>query len=869
MDNGRELEKLKTKIDSLAEELLAAYEEVNLFYDISNSMGSPLDSEKTMDFILSKALEIIQADKAAIMVLNESENRLQMRKGFVSGNWISAAPSFEISGEGTILNKAIRAKKGLIINDITKCQDGLSPLIATKSLLSVSMNIKNKVIGVLTLGDRRDSEFTSKDLKLSTVLSSQAALIIENDRLFQENATLAEIGRIVGSTLNIDEVYERFTEEVKKLIPFDSMSINLFNDAGSSPPSLNSTRKVGSELLAGDVFPLAGPATEETMKIHTGIISHSESRGEVADQFSDLIPAFDAGYRSVMRVPLIAKNNVIGAMYFGSTRPKIYKERDLRIAESIGSQIAGAIANAQLYAQQMQMEEALRGSEERFRELYDHAPLGYHEYDAEGLITSVNRTDLEMLGYTVEEMIGQPIWKFNVEEEIDRKQTLAKLAGTLPPDRNVERTYRRKDGITFPVLSEDRLVLDEKGEIKGIRCTIEDITERKRVEEEKAFLQEELRQSQKMEAIGRLAGGIAHDFNNLLTVIRGYNYLSISELDERDPLMGNLKEVNAAADRASDLTRQLLAFSRRQVLELQVMDLNKLIQRMEKMLRRIIGEDIELLIHPGKELGLIKTDPGQMEQVIFNLAVNSRDAMPSGGKLILETENVYLDGEYARNHVGVKPGHYVGLSVSDNGCGMTPAIKSRIFEPFFTTKEKDKGTGLGLSTVYGIVKQSEGNIWAYTEPAKGTTFKIYLPRVDGPVKEKEETCSELIPRGSETVLVVEDEGQVRKLAVQILKKQGYKVLEACHGGDAFLVCERHKEPIHLILTDVIMPGMGGPELIQRLGQVRKDFKVIYMSGYTDEAVVYHGVQKGEMEFLQKPFTLERLSKKVREVLDNR
>jgi PAS domain S-box-containing protein len=728
MDNGRELEKLKTKIDSLAEELLAAYEEVNLFYDISNSMGSPLDSEKTMDFILSKALEIIQADKAAIMVLNESENRLQMRKGFVSGNWISAAPSFEISGEGTILNKAIRAKKGLIINDITKCQDGLSPLIATKSLLSVSMNIKNKVIGVLTLGDRRDSEFTSKDLKLSTVLSSQAALIIENDRLFQENATLAEIGRIVGSTLNIDEVYERFTEEVKKLIPFDSMSINLFNDAGSSPPSLNSTRKVGSELLAGDVFPLAGPATEETMKIHTGIISHSESRGEVADQFSDLIPAFDAGYRSVMRVPLIAKNNVIGAMYFGSTRPKIYKERDLRIAESIGSQIAGAIANAQLYAQQMQMEEALRGSEERFRELYDHAPLGYHEYDAEGLITSVNRTDLEMLGYTVEEMIGQPIWKFNVEEEIDRKQTLAKLAGTLPPDRNVERTYRRKDGITFPVLSEDRLVLDEKGEIKGIRCTIEDITERKRVEEEKAFLQEELRQSQKMEAIGRLAGGIAHDFNNLLTVIRGYNYLSISELDERDPLMGNLKEVNAAADRASDLTRQLLAFSRRQVLELQVMDLNKLIQRMEKMLRRIIGEDIELLIHPGKELGLIKTDPGQMEQVIFNLAVNSRDAMPSGGKLILETENVYLDGEYARNHVGVKPGHYVGLSVSDNGCGMTPAIKSRIFEPFFTTKEKDKGTGLGLSTVYGIVKQSEGNIWAYTEPAKGTTFKIYLPR---------------------------------------------------------------------------------------------------------------------------------------------
>jgi CheY-like chemotaxis protein len=303
-------------------------------------------------------------------------------------------------------------------------------------------------------------------------------------------------------------------------------------------------------------------------------------------------------------------------------------------------------------------------------------------------------------------------------------------------------------------------------------------------------------------------------------------------------------------------------------LEFKVLDLNQLIHRLEKMLRRMIGEDIELSIHPGENLGMITTDPGQMEQVIFNLAVNSRDAMPVGGKLILETENVYLDEEYARNHVSVKPGNYVRLSVSDTGRGMTQEVKDRVFEPFFTTKEKDRGTGLGLSTAYGIVKQSGGNIWVYSEPGKGTTFKIYLPRVDEAVEELEEKkYLETIPRGSETVLVVEDEEVVRRLALLVLKKQGYKVLEAAQSGDALLICEQNKEPIHLILTDVVMPRMSGPEFIDRLQQVRQDFKVLYMSGYTDEAVVHHGVREREMDFIQKPFSLEALSRKVRDVLD--
>jgi CheY-like chemotaxis protein len=283
----------------------------------------------------------------------------------------------------------------------------------------------------------------------------------------------------------------------------------------------------------------------------------------------------------------------------------------------------------------------------------------------------------------------------------------------------------------------------------------------------------------------------------------------------------------------------------------------------------MIGEDIELIIHGAENLGSIKTDPGQMEQIVMNIVVNARDAMPSGGKLILETDNVYLDEEYARSHPSVKPGYYVKLSISDTGCGMTPEIRERVFEPFFTTKEKGKGTGLGLSTVYGIVKQSDGNISVYSEPGKGTTFTIYLPRMDEPaemlIKKGE---SDEVPRGDETVLVVEDEEAVRKYAVRILKKQGYKVLEATQGDEALLVLERHPETIDLILTDVVMPGMSGPKLVESLRQIRKKSKILYMSGYTDESVIRHGVREGEVNFVQKPFTLEMLGRRVREVLDH-
>lgn len=389
----------------------------------------------------------------------------------------------------------------------------------------------------------------------------------------------------------------------------------------------------------------------------------------------------------------------------------------------------------------------------------------------------------------------------------------------------------------------------------------QDITERKQIEEQ-------FRQAQKMEAIGRLAGGVAHDFNNLLTVIIGHSALLLSQLKDTD-LGQDIKQIEKAGERAASLTRQLLAFSRKQVLQPKILDLNGIVSDVEKMLRRLIGEDIDLGIALDPGLGRVKADPGQVEQVILNLVINARDAMPWGGKITIETTNVNLDETYTRRHVGVESGPYVMLAVSDNGIGMDERTLAHIYEPFFTTKGKDKGTGLGLATVYGIVKQSNGHIWVYSEPGQGATFKVYLPRVEESLGVSEASSARARPiRGSETILLVEDETQVRNLTRKILQENGYTVLEARHGEEALELCQQNEGPIHLLLTDVVMPGgMSGRELAERLLSLRPEIKVLYMSGYTDNAIIHHGVLDAGTAFIQKPFDPNALAHKVRAVLD--
>ena len=379
---------------------------------------------------------------------------------------------------------------------------------------------------------------------------------------------------------------------------------------------------------------------------------------------------------------------------------------------------------------------------------------------------------------------------------------------------------------------------------------------------------EQLQQSQKMEAVGRLAGGVAHDFNNLLTVITGYSDLSIRHLENDNPIRRNIEEIRKAGERAAALTRQLLAFSRKQVLQPKVLDMNSIIADMKIMMHRLIGEDIDLLTALEPSLGRVKADPNQVEQIILNLAVNARDAMPGGGKITIETANAELDSADVKRHMDVQPGLYVMLAVRDNGCGISQEVQQRIFEPFFTTKEQGKGTGLGLSMVYGIVKQSNGHIWVDSEVGRGTTFKIYLPCIEEALlnSESKAKSGELL-YGKETILLVEDDELVRQMASDILKTVGYTILEAQHGGEALSICKQHQEPLDLILTDVVMPQMSGRELAERVALIRPEARVLYMSGYTDDAIVHHGVLDEGTPFLEKPFTPEALARKVREVLD--
>lgn len=516
-----------------------------------------------------------------------------------------------------------------------------------------------------------------------------------------------------------------------------------------------------------------------------------------------------------------------------------------------------------------EVEDALRQSEEKHRAIIEGIEDGYFEVDLSGNFTFLSDSLCRMLGYSKSEMIGMNNRRYTDQENARRLyQAFHQVYRTGEPIKGFGCQVMTKERTKLFTEVSVSLMRDSKRQPVGFRGIARDVTERKRVEEEKATLLEELRQSQKMEAIGVLAGGIAHDFNNLLTVITGYCQLSLLELKEGDSLKGNIEEIKAAADRATSLTRQLLAFGRRQVLDMKVLNLNAVIRDMEKMLRRVIGEDIELITFLADDVGKVKTDQGWIEQIIMNLAVNARDAMPCGGKLIIETANAKLDAACARKHAAVKPGHYVKLCVTDTGAGMTREVKEHLFEPFFTTKEKGKGTGLGLSTVYGIVKQSGGNIWVYGEPGLGTTFNIYLPRMNEPREEtREKVMREKFSGEGETILVVEDEDDVRRLTVRVLKKQGYNVLEASSVDEALRLCKEHEHPIHMILTDVVMPGMNGPRLAEELIPLHPKMKVLYMSGYTNHVIVRQGILGDGANYIQKPFTIDGLMRKMREVLD--
>ncbi len=649
---------------------------------------------------------------------------------------------------------------------------------------------------------------------------------------------LGHIHRELGTIIDTRNFYIAVYDPEQDVLRFPYYVDETFPQVGSRTPE---PRRAGRGL------------TEYVMRTGQALLASGAqvaalaARGEI-----ELIGAMPEVW---LGAPLHSDGRTVGAIAVQSyTDAKAYGEEDLRLLEFVSGQIGGAI-------ERKRSEEAVARSRDFYLTLFDEFPALIWRSDMRARCDYCNRSFLEFTGRTPDEQRGDGWQEVVHPEDRERWYQVAREAMDARRPFELEHRLRRHDGQYRWFLNVGRPYHDVDGNPAGYLGSCYDVTERKRLEDQ-------LRQSQKMEAIGRLAGGVAHDFNNLLTAITGYATFARDALAPDSPTRDDITQVLKAAERAARLTQQLLAFSRRGVIAPSVVNLNEVIINLGKMLLRLISEDIEVVTVPASDLGAVKVDAGQVEQVLVNLVVNAGDAMPGGGRLTIETANVTLDAEYARQHVGVAPGEYVMLAVSDTGCGMTDEVKARIFEPFFTTKEAGRGTGLGLATCYGIVKQNHGHIWFYSEEGKGTTFKVYFPRAEPgtlPVGVEDEAASH--PLATQTVLLVEDDASVRSFAARALRDGGYTVLEAANGAEALgLAAQRTGQPIHLLVTDIVMPVMGGEELARRLRANHPELNTLFVSGYTANAVVHRGVLQQGAAFLQKPFTLNTLTLKVREVL---
>jgi len=645
----------------------------------------------------------------------------------------------------------------------------------------------------------------------------------------------AAVHSIVGELMYAHNFYIAVCDTETQTISFP-----YFVDEADSQPE---RKKMGRGLTEYVV------RTGEPLLCTPEVFDSLEQRGEVESLGA---PSLDW-----MGVPLKTGNRTVGVLVVQSyTESARFGERDREVLTFVSHQVAAAIEHKR-------HEEALRLSEARYRSLVQSAAYGICRWSLTGKFLDVNPALVTMLGYDAAEEVLALDPKLDIFTAAGEHDHLVREFERALRLDNLEVNWKRKDGKLITARLSGRLAVTPNGTDSVVEMFAEEITERR-------VLENQLRQAQKMEAIGRLAGGVAHDFNNLLTVISGYTEVLMEHTDPANPLHPKIEAIHHATERATAVTRQLLAFSRKQLLELKVVDINRIVSEMEGLLWPLIGENIELQTRLAPDLGRTRADAGQIEQVLMNLVCNSKDALPHGGRITIQTANVEVGHDQFRHEYHyIRPGAYVMLMVGDNGQGMDTETQARIFEPFFTTKEKGKGTGLGLSTVYGIIKQSGGYILVQSEPGKGTTFRIYLPRVEeaadaaGPAR-----IHPAQSRASETVLLVEDEESVRQLIRETLEAKGYKVLEADEGAKALQIAETHDGPIDILITDVVMPGMNGREVSTQVCAAHPKTRVLYLSGYAEDAIVHEGVLDPGASFLQKPFSLQTLARKVREVLDN-
>ncbi|MBI5418961.1 MAG: PAS domain S-box protein [Deltaproteobacteria bacterium] len=800
---------------------------LNLLNGIGNLVLQETDIGTVLDEAAHGVCGLLEVPRCTIRLFAEPERLFDhCDPGFPSVRPV--LPHYHCSPDSMAI---IESGRNVVTDDIRRCSfyDGSKKKELSRlrlgAFLGVPVRGRGKLLGALFLDRPEPHAWSEDEIGSAQAVARQIAIALRHDQIFREQQDLA--GQLLSLINNVPGVAYR---------GFRDWSVN---------------------FMGTGIYRFTGHTAQEF------------TSGEV--RWPDLVHPDDlVMLKRLFHEAVHARNDFLRVEYRfrhrdGSIRWLVDRRKFIYDAAGNFAYVDGLIIDI---TDRKRAEEVVREAGEKLMGLIQASPLAIMCLDPDGIITMWNLAAERIFGWSEEEVLDRPN-PIVPEDKRQEFQALLDRSRQGIPLIGVEARRRKKDGSPIDVRIWTSLLRDGAGKITSIMVLYDDITERKQMEEALRQSEERFRQAQKMEAVGRLAGGIAHDFNNLLTAIRGYSDLLLHRLDRGSPLRREVEEIRKAGDRAASLTHQLLAFSRKQMLQPKVLDLCTVVAGMDMMLRRLIGEDIDLITVLEPDPWKVRVDPGQIEQVIMNLVINARDAMPRGGKVIVETANVFLGEDDVRRHADVPPGPYVMLSISDTGSGMDKETRSRLFEPFFTTKETGKGTGLGLSTVYGIVKQSGGDVLVESEVGKGSTFKVFLPRLaEDPARDGAARPSRALPRGHETLLLVEDDEMVRRFALDVLQGHGYTVLAAHDGVEALETAKTCMEKIHMVITDVVMPRMGGRELVESLGRYLPGAKVLYMSGYTDETILLHGVMEKETALLQKPFTVDALVRKVREVLDS-
>jgi PAS domain S-box-containing protein len=850
-------------------------QELAALYDTAVVISGVLESDALLARLYEQVQQLMGPDGFGVFLYHADSNELEITLAMEQGQEVPGAVGMRLPlDEGGLTGWMLRTGQPLLVGDMHVDPLPVAPRHLTqppaRSWLGVPLVARERLMGAVSVQSSKPHAFSDADRRFLESIAAPIAIAFESAWLFAETRrqaeqleTLQQVSQDLVTLRDLDSLLHQITERAIQLLGGNAGGIYLYDP---DHDILEWSVKIGEEVarpgirlergegLAGRVWLTGEPLSIDNYHTWSG----------KSPQWSDL-PAAALG------VPIQRCDEFLGVLVILADKARRrFSPQDIALLSQFATHSAIAIENARLFskaqqelAERMQAEVALREGEQRYRQLVQHAPAGIYEIDYNsGKLLSVNDVMCEYTGYSREEFLSMSLADLLTKEgqELFAERQRRARSGELVPEV-AEYQIKGKADRVFWVMLNVKLEYDDQGVPTKATVVAHDITERRRLEEQ-------YRQAQKMEAIGLLAGGIAHDFNNLLTAINGFTELMQFQLSPQDPLQETLERILSEGRRGAGLVSQLLAFSRKQIIEPKVLDLNAVVAAMDNMLWRIIGEHIEIRTDLASDLWPVKLDPTQIEQVIINLTVNARDAMPQGGQLIIQTSNLAWDDEDVSSYLDLKPADYVALTIRDTGMGMTEEVKGRLFQPFFTTKGVGKGTGLGLATVYGIVKQNGGDIQVYSEEGQGTTFRIYLPRSyeAAPTARHRSGWPQEAAVDGETILLVEDDASVREVARIVLEKQGYTVLEASSGPEALRVAASYGGYIHLLLTDVVMPTMDGRALAVQLVECYPNLKTLFMSGHTDDIIVRHGALEPGMLFLQKPFSALELNRKVRAAL---